>query len=751
MEEETILKKIFNFFLHVFLAITSFFRRLFGKDEKVGKNVVKEKIKKVEPKKEEKVINSAPTTLPNTSNVNANDHSSHSDNEGNGNKDDGVILKLTNNELKKIKINEAIYIINSIDELDELINECLEEEYEEEELKIKKASKEVLLKIKEFKEEIIDTIKENTVRKQIETRVELKEEIKEVIKEEIKTKPLMPKLEDLNKDGLVEKRNHVYFLATPLKKVLNINEDKNVKAKPEILITIPDKKTLKKKLNEKPYFMVQNVKEVPKEDVKEDIKNAAIVGGMLGAKAVLDLVTPLPEEIHKEEIDKDVEAKSKELNLDEEKPQVTSPESVLETKMELPKLKELEEQLETIKDEKKSLSIVEEKSQEIKETLELEQFEDLPKEDIESFKEEEKQVEKKHIETKPKTKQEIKQKEKILESRQAENEKEPEQIPKKEEIAETKEEVIKNNRIADKIDTNILEIALATASLIVSTKKEEEKKELEDKDYDSKEEQINKMLDDIEVTLLKYDGKMSEKQKTKLKQEQERLRDTKEHLATKKQEDITREAQLLDETIKEVELSGLQNELKRLHAENQLEMNETLLNRINGLENLTQEQIANIDKKMLMKRLNKVSALMEMSSILALPFVRNKYFFYFTIGLIIDNHFNFINAFFKRKINRYEPADLEQIKQGEDALNSALNMTYKNQVQLEYVVNQALARYPELANEPLFTNKVNNLRMQLEHSYQKMMNKKNIMEKYHRKTKSQIKVLKRTGDLEEAA
>ena len=259
------------------------------------------------------------------------------------------------------------------------------------------------------------------------------------------------------------------------------------------------------------------------------------------------------------------------------------------------------------------------------------------------------------------------------------------------------------------------------------------------------------MLDDIEVTLLKYDGKMNEKQKLKLKQEQEKLRDSKEHLASKKQEDITKEAKALDETIKEVELSGLQNELKRLHIENQIEMNETLLNRINGLENLTREQVANIDKKMLMKRLNKVSMLMEMSSILALPFVRNKYFFYFTVGLIIDNHFNFINAFFKRKINRYKPADLEQIKQGEDALNSALNMTYKNQIQLEYVVSEALAKYPELADDPLFTNKVNNLRLQLEHNYQKMMKKKNIMEKYHRKTKSQIKILKRTGELPEAA
>ena len=735
MKKESIPKKIFNFFLHVFLAITSFFKNIFGKSTKPTPKITLQEAPKLEPIKEEKLNNINPTSLPDTNNVNSNDHN----NDENATSSSEVILKLNNQEINKIKYNEVLLILNSAYELDELINECLEEEYHEEKLKINEASKLLKVKIKEFKEEIIDTIKENATRKQLETKIELKKEIKNIIKEEIKTKPLMPKLEDLNKEGLVEKRNHIYFLATPLKKVLNLNEKANVIAKPEILVTIPDKKTLETKLNEEPYFMVQNVDEVPKEDFKEDLKNAAIVGGMLSANAILDLVSALP----KDEVTKEVEKKKKELNLTEDKPQLVNPENILEAEIVLPKLKELEEQLDALQKENTPTPPVDEiKEVEAKEIeiTETEKKSDIPAEvQKESEYQEPKQEEiLKSTNEQPKT---------ILEDIK-ETLNEPIQTEDKEEITQQKEEVPSDPKLRDKIDKSILEIALASASLISSTQKEVAKPELEDKNYEQKEEQINQMLDDIEITLIK---KMTEKQKIKLKQEQERLRNTKENLAIKKQEDITREANMLDATIKEIELNGLQDELKKLSAENQIEMNETLLNSINGLENLTAEQIANIDKKMLMKRLNKVSALMEMSSILALPFVRNKYFFYFTIGLIVDNHFNFINAFFKRKINRYEPADLDKIKQGEDALNSALNVTYKNQVQLEYIVNDALTRYPELADEPLFTNKVNNLRMQLEHNYQKMMKKKNVMEKYHRKTKSQIKVLKRTGDLEEEA
>ena len=731
MEEENLLKKISNFFLHVFLAIISFLKKLFGKDKKASKKDIWQDIKKIEQPKREKIVNTNPTTLPDTKNTNNNDHINNDDNANN---DNDIILKLNNDDLKRIKFKDTHYIILSDEELDELIDECLEEEYKEEKLKVKETSKEFKETIKEFKEKVVEVIKENIVKKLIATKEDLKEEIKVVIKEEVKEKPLMPKVKDLKIEKQTEDRKEIYFLATPIKKEINVKEEKVVLPKPKVLATVQDKQTIKKKLEEKPYFMVKNVNEVPKENLKEDLKNAVIVGGMLSAKAVLDLVTPLPTEENEKETLKEkeeVKEEKRHLVLDEKQTPKISEENILEEAVVLPKLKELETQLEEI---------------EKKETFTLDN-EEIIEETKEEVKERNEVIEEKILEQKVPS---LKMQEEIIKKNKEDLNLEniPQQIPQEEE----KKNEVKPKEIVSlqKIDDEILSITLATAFLISSTKNETEKKELEDKDYDSKEEQITKMLDDIEVTLIKYEGKMNEKQKMKLKQEQENLRNVRINLDIKKQEDITREAKALDETIKDIELSGLQNELQKLHIENQIEANEILLSKIDGLESLTKEQIANIDKKMLMKRLNKISILTEMTSILALPFIRNKYFFYFTIGLIIDNHFNFINAFFKRKINRYKPADLEQIKRGEDALNSALNMTYKNQVQLEYIVSESLAKYPELADNPEFINKINVIRMQLEHNYQKMMKKKKIMEKYHRKTKSQIKVLKRDEEINAA-
>lgn len=158
---------------------------------------------------------------------------------------------------------------------------------------------------------------------------------------------------------------------------------------------------------------------------------------------------------------------------------------------------------------------------------------------------------------------------------------------------------------------------------------------------------------------------------------------------------------------------------------------------------MTKEQVADVDKRVLFKKLNKASLLLEMGSILAFPFIRNRYFFYFTVGLIVDNHFNFVNAFWRRKLNKYEPADLSQIKQGQDALNGALDITYKNLVELDYLEQEALDRYPELINDPRFINEVTRLRTNLTSKYNKLMKKNQNMEKYYMKSKYQRKVLKR--------
>lgn len=315
------------------------------------------------------------------------------------------------------------------------------------------------------------------------------------------------------------------------------------------------------------------------------------------------------------------------------------------------------------------------------------------------------------------------------------------EIPEKDkQTIEKKEEIKSLIR-----DTELAAIAQTTNAVIDDSKKELKKEEFEDRDYNRIENQINHMLEDITNTYLRYDNKLSPSQKEKLKKEEDKLRQTKEYIKEQKSKDINYEQSILQEDIRETEIIGLQEELKKMNIEFKETVSEDLLRKMDKLENMTREQVANADKRILMKRLNKASLLLEMTSILAFPFVRNKYFFYFTIGLIIDNHFNFINAFWKRKVNRYEPADLSQIKKGQDALNGALDITYKNIVELDYLEQEALSRYPELAYDQSFINKITNLRIKLNNQYNKLMKKNKVMEKYYLKTKHQKKILKKAS------
>lgn len=309
----------------------------------------------------------------------------------------------------------------------------------------------------------------------------------------------------------------------------------------------------------------------------------------------------------------------------------------------------------------------------------------------------------------------------------------------KKEVTDKKEEIIK-----DLIkDTEISAISLTSDSLINDSQEELKKEEFDDKDYDRIERQIDKMLDDITNTYLRYESKMTPKQKAKLKAEEDKLRATREQIRSQKSQDLITEQNYLNEEISYSELDGLQAELKKIDTENKSQVSDDLFRRMEKLDGMTKEQVAQADKRIMLKHFNKASLLLEMTSLLALPFIRNKFFFAFTAGLIIDNHFNFVNAFFKRKINRYEPADLSTIKKGQDALNGALDITYKNLIELDYLEQQALSRYPELAYDPDFIKEVTRLRTNLSNKYNKLMKKNKNMEKYYMKTKHQTKVLKK--------
>ena len=686
MEEQSILKKILStlkkYILIFLIMIINLIRALFGKPRI---NITKEdkiNTNKEQLKKENINIGNNNTSLPDEDNIKTNPHNTETnstDSTNNSNR----ILKIPNQKLYKVytKDNELKYLpLKEL--LDLIIKEELEKIYKIEGFKLKTASTNKLIKVEQIKERILPEIITRVENETLRTAEIIREEVVIKLKDDLIKNPLFPPR------NLEQKENEkqVYTLAHPKKKNLNIKESTQKTNTKQAIQKITNEK--KEKLEEKTEtistIMVPLIDEIPKPTLKDNLKDAAIIGAVTTTAVISEIITPPKED-------------KKGIPIPEQKEQKQT--------NEIHKQEPLEEIVTILKEESEKKL---ERKQENKLEEEIRIIEEKNKKELKELKE---KVEKKI--------EELKQEQK-------------------------KDEELKKDENQELIieEKEIISLTEVSSQIINSSEEEIKKEDFFEKDYERIERQIDKMLDDLTNTYLKYEGKLSEKQKKKLKAEEERLRNTKERIKQQKNYDIHAEQIQLDETIKQSEIEGLKNELLKIHNENQQEVSNNLLDKMKRFEGMTAEQVANVDKRIMLKRFNKANILLEMTSLLALPFIRNKYFFYFTIGLVIDNHFNFINAFFNRKYNRYVPADLEQIKQGQDALNSALDITYKNIVELEYLEQRALGKYPELAYDPQFINQVTRLKTNLNKKYNNLMKRNKILEKYRLKTKKHQKILK---------
>ena len=61
--------------------------------------------------------------------------------------------------------------------------------------------------------------------------------------------------------------------------------------------------------------------------------------------------------------------------------------------------------------------------------------------------------------------------------------------------------------------------------------------------------------------------------------------------------------------------------MDKIHKENEQEVSNNLLQRMERFEGMTAEQVKNADKRVLLKRFNKANLILEMTSLLALPFI----------------------------------------------------------------------------------------------------------------------------------
>lgn len=593
---------------------------------------------------------------------------------------DNIILTLPKQKIETIKN------LNNQTQHNFFTQEKLEELIDKE---LEEVYKEQKLKIKEAPKEIKEQIKEikkivipkinDKIIKENLKEEEVIKEIKKEVKEIIKEKPLFP---EIKKE---EQKENIYYIAHPKQPQITTPTNNPPKIKKQPIVQIPTTTKINQNILNSKASMIKNTDTIPEPSIKNELKNAALSASIITAASALELIKPTEKA-------KSLENKEQsKTEIKVEKQTTTSNQIQDEPPIELPILKKVEDEI---------IEVQEKMPEEIKELAELQEI-----------------------------KEEIDKKNKELDKQEISLDQPTQQ--KKEEI----KEIIR--------DTEIAAITKTTDSVIEDSKQEIKKEEFENKDYDRIERQIDHMLNDITNTFLRYGDKLTPTQKEKLQREEKKLQSTKEQIHQSKENDIKIEKNLLQGDIHEAEILGLQEELRKMNIEYKEKVSDDLLKRMDKLEGMTREQVANADKRILMKRLNKASLLLEMTSILAFPFIRNKYFFYFTIGLIIDNHFNFINAFWRRKVNKYEPADLSNIKKGQDALNGALDLTFKNIVELDYLEQQAISRYPELAYDPNFISRVTNLRIHLNNQYNKLMRKNKVMEKYYLKTKHQRKILQK--------
>lgn len=707
------IKKIIIYIIHFFKYILKLIFNLFKKDPK-NKSI--EKIKTIKTKENKIVYNS------NSSNIDTN------------NNKENAFQEITSipNTYSKIEIEPNIKIITISDKLIDLyITKEIKKELESQKAKKIQSIDKLKKEIKPIIKKKITKIKKEKKSLNEET---IKKEIKKIIKEKINE---LPQSEKNNTKNIKDKDNKTYVIATKLTPKLMTNKLKKnkISIKQKIITPASSKKEIRKKVQVPAITMVPLIsKDELKIKTKDKITNAINVSIVFGTKTATELL---------KKDDKKVVKSPKQTTQTKN---IKNEEYVDEKNNKENSNKSLKNNSQTNNISDYSQAKVNIKNVTIKETV----TETIPQIENNETK----------VSRSPRTLENIVLKNSFTDSQTETSPKtikNKEQTSKKDNLSQETIDKIKNGKEEIKkettkekntiIITSTLFLEKATNNTIENSISEmKSPKEIEDKEYDLYKNEINKLLTEIENYEIKYSTTLTEEQKKVLNKQKEKLRHAKEKIYLQQEIDFEKEKKEFNKAISEEEIKSLQDYLYSLHLEQELEFNNKLIKQVESLEKVSEEQIANIDKKILMKNLEKASLLTEMTSILAFPFIRSRYFFYFTIGLIIDNHFNFINAFFKRKINKFKPADLSALKEGKDALDKAIDQTYNNIEKLQYITYNALNKYPELAYDKKFIKYTTKLNNNLEKNYLKLTKKRNIINKYYSKTNKQIKKLIKKGE-----
>lgn len=253
--------------------------------------------------------------------------------------------------------------------------------------------------------------------------------------------------------------------------------------------------------------------------------------------------------------------------------------------------------------------------------------------------------------------------------------------------------------------------------------------ELEDKDYDTLLNKLEKLIQEKEI--LKQTKKLNNEDTIKLNKIEDRILKIKENVELEKNNDILNEEKLLNEDIKSEDLEILEQNLKQIHLNNKQILVDNGLNKLEDLNILAKDKSKIIEQKILKNELMQANEKLHIPFIKRLFSFHNKYFLYFTSARMVNRHLKIVDVTLKHTTLEYLPSDYSEIKKGADALEDAIILTTQNKEYLNYLEQQAFFKFPELRTDLEYMIILNELKANLRKNEEKLLKKKRMTEKYN--------------------
>lgn len=259
-----------------------------------------------------------------------------------------------------------------------------------------------------------------------------------------------------------------------------------------------------------------------------------------------------------------------------------------------------------------------------------------------------------------------------------------------------------------------------------------EKEELTIEDYDYIEENIGELTSVLET--YKILNKLDNLEQEKINEQLNNVHELKESLENTRKEDYKKEESIQNETMKQEEINRVNSLLQEVYSENDKDLSAFSLSSIDDLNNKTEEEIKKLEKELLKVKLRKAAKVLEPSFLVSLPFIRNKYFLYFTTGIFLHNHLGIINSLYERKEASFRPVNISPLMKASEALSNSISITEDNLIKVREIKEKYVDRYPELKYDEDFNKSINKMETKLKSNYTKYVNKENRLKRIKKRS-----------------